>query len=286
MSLVEEGAEDGLEDGDEVSRFNRLLLLEKERQKLEAGVLSSSLDLMSDLFEGMQGGAEFGKSLSRAEREGARLATPTLSYSEVQHDSFHSIFTRLNRLGFSDGNEGTFVDVGSGVGRVVFAVALFHTWKRVIGIEILSSLHKASLSALERWKSSEFRRHLSEKKQDTDVRLLLGDALTMHWASDADVAFINATCFSLEMVHILGVEACRMRTGSILILTTHQLDAPTCSKYLEQLEMSAAGAPPLSMNLSCGPVRVFFYRRTKAAPLDSIGDPNEYVKNLIEHGMD
>jgi hypothetical protein len=88
------------------------------------------------------------------------------------------------------------------------------------------------------------------------------------------------------MVHILGIEACRMRQGSILIITTHQLDARTCSKYLELLEMSVAGAPPLSMNLSCGPVRVFFYRRTKVAPLDSIGEPSAYVKNLIEHGMD
>jgi len=271
-----EAAEDDAASHNEEKKYEEDLRRERERQKYEAAVFSASAPLLLELFEEYPDvGA--GKELSRLERQVNNYSSSTLTYSEVDFASFHRIFTRLNRLGLSDENQGKFVDVGSGVGKVVFSAALFHDFSKVVGIEILSGLHAASVGVLESWR--ELRRQLPQRKRDMDISLLLGDALSMPWSNDTDVVFINATCFTRDMLRPLGREACRMRPGALLAITTHKLDAAVDPALPQYLELALADSMDASFG---GSVAVHFYRRTKRAPLGEIADMGAYVDALLE----
>ena len=275
---VVEGASDEAATANEERQYEERERRERERQKYESQIFASAEPLLRALFEEYPD-ASAGKELSRLERQMNNYTAASLAYGEVQFDSFHRIFTRLNRLGFSDEFEGKFVDIGSGVGKVVFSAGLFHDFSKLVGIEILSGLHQASLEVLESWKL--LRRELPQRKRDMEVSLLLGDALTISWASETDVAFINATCFTREMLLPIGREACRLRPGAFVVITTHKLDKtvdPMLDKYRDlvlsdSMEVSFGGA-----------VCVSFYRRTKKAALGSIEDVEKYVEELIGVG--
>ena len=264
----------------EEKKYEEDVYRERERQKHEACVFATGESIFVALFEEYPD-AEAGKELSRLERQVNQYLSASLSYSEVQYEAFHKIFTRLNRLGFSDENDGVFVDVGSGVGKAVFAAALFHNFKKVVGIEILSSLNKASLGVLEKWRDMRLKRRLPAAKHDLEVSLLLGDALSMNWAIDAapDVVFINATCFNQEMVQSLGVELCRLRPGSFVIITSQPLDATVDPRLPKYLELVLTEAMDVSFG---GSVAVYFYRRALNVPgLGAIEDTELYVKELL-----
>jgi len=264
----------------EEKKYEEDLYRERERQKYEAEVFSSGESLFVSLFEEYPD-SEAGKELSRAERQVNQYLSASLSYSEVQYAAFHKIFTRLNRLGFSDENDGVFVDVGSGVGKAVFAAALFHNFKKVVGIEILTSLNKASLGVLEKWREMRLKRRLPAAKHDLEVSLLLGDALYMNWAIDAapDVVFINATCFNSDMVRLLGVQLCRLRPGSFVIITSQPLDAIVDPRLPKYLELVLTEAMEVSFG---GSVAVYFYKRALKVPsLGAIEDTELYVRELL-----
>lgn len=255
-------------DESNIKSFENAEAYEKERVKIEASILASSQSVMSLLFE-EHPDVESGKCISRLERQTHSFTSTTLAYSEVLHDSFFRIFTKLNRLGFADGNEGKFVDIGAGIGKAVFAAALSHDFSKVVGIEILSGLHAASLKVLESWNVA--KKDLPQKKQDMAIELLLGDALTINWSDETDVAFINATCFTSKMIAILSSEACRLRPGSMVIITSHKLDA-AASTYLDCcIEETMAMSFP-------GEVKVYIYKRNKRNPLGTI----DYAKHVIE----
>ena len=268
-------AEEQASTNHEERKYEEDLLRERARQVHEAEMFSSSESVLRMLFEEYPD-AEAGKDLSRLERQVNKYTSSSLSYGELPYSSFHRIFTRLNRLGLSDDNRGKFVDIGSGVGKSVFAAALYHNFSKVVGIEILSGLHQASLGVFERWKT--IKRQLSQFKSDMEISLLMGDALTIDWAQGTDVVFMYATCFSREMLVALGREACRLRSGSLVIITTYRLDSsidPLFDKYLELVLTESADAS------FGGSVAVFFYRRTKLLALDAIADNDAYVSDLL-----
>lgn len=84
-----------------------------------------------------------------------------------------------------------FIDIGSGVGRVVFHAFLQSTVKKAIGIEIAASLHQLA--------QAKHKRLLAELPlffhPDRHIELIQGDFLKTSFA-DATVAFISAVCFS------------------------------------------------------------------------------------------
>lgn len=272
---AQEAAADEQSSNHEERKYEEDLRRERARQVYEAEVFCSSESVLRMLFEEYPD-AEAGKDLGRLERQVHKYTASSLSYGEMPYSSFHRIFTRLSRLGLSDSNEGKFVDIGSGVGKAVFAAALYHNFSKVVGIEILSGLHQASLGVFERWKT--IKRQLPQFKSDMEISLLMGDALTMDWAQGTDVVFMYATCFTREMLVPLGREACRLRSGSLVIITTYRLDSsidPLLDKYLELELVESADAS------FGGSVAVFFYRRTSLLALDAIADKDAYVSNLL-----
>ena len=73
----------------------------------------------------------------------------SLIYGEVKFEVLSEVF--LKSILLPPG--GVFVDLGSGVGRAVFAAAMLHDFKKCVGIEILQSLFEESQQILAQWKA-------------------------------------------------------------------------------------------------------------------------------------
>lgn len=103
------------------------------------------------------------KLVSRKERDArGLLPDSSLTYGEIRFTTFATVV----RLAVQDLHQGlpdtsestarlekglTFVDLGSGAGKAIIAVALLFNMKRIIGIEVLEGLHLISEEAVRRY---------------------------------------------------------------------------------------------------------------------------------------
>ena len=57
------------------------------------------------------------------------------------------------------------------------------------------------------------------EKEGIGIKFIHGDAVFINW-HDADVVFINATCFGHDLMAQLSEPANKMKSGSFIITTT------------------------------------------------------------------
>ena len=150
-----------------------------------------------------------------------------------------------------------FLDVGSGIGKPVFAAALLRPWLRCVGVELLEGLHLEALSLREAWrgglpysrrgvKQTLFHVPPEARAARIDLRcadacdaaaLPLGNAEDEEDAglSDAefarplwaavDVALACSTCFDEDTVARMVRAATRMRPGTFFATCSTRLPA-------------------------------------------------------------
>jgi len=164
-----------------------------------------------------------GKTISTRERDAKGLTASTLVYGEIMFEPFAIAFQKIKQLyGGLTKRGGVFVDVGSGTGKPVFGAALLHDFTQCKGVEILTGLHNASLELLERWKSDEIQALLSPTQRLIDISFVLGDARKLDW-SDADVIFMNSTCYDETLMLELATVADRVKKDAFCITFTRRL---------------------------------------------------------------
>jgi hypothetical protein len=168
---------------------------------------------------------DVGKLLSSSERDARGLSASTLVYGEINFVPFGITFQKLKKLyGGLTKPGGVFVDVGSGTGKPVFAACLLHPFAAARGIEILEGLHKGSLELHDEWKSPAIQSALPVGHGVVDISFICGDATTWECSfADADVLFMNSTCFSEALMLALAAIAEGMKKGSYAITFTRKL---------------------------------------------------------------
>ncbi|CAM9363861.1 unnamed protein product, partial [Ectocarpus fasciculatus] len=141
-------------------------------------------------------------------------------YGEITFEAIYAIINRLRQdrswAAEPQGRSKTFVDLGSGAGRVLFSAAVCYPFQKCVGIEILESLHKLALAA-----RNEYDRISDLWGGDfTDsVELVRGSMFDLNlfdW-TQADVVVACSTCFSADMFEGLSVMGSRMKKGSYFI---------------------------------------------------------------------
>lgn len=60
---------------------------------------------------------------------------------------------------------------------------------------------------------------MSLQKEGIDIKFIHGDAVFVDW-HDADVVFMNASCFGHDLMTQLSEHASKMKSGSFIITTT------------------------------------------------------------------
>ncbi len=175
------------------------------------------LPSLNDLYEPSP--MNDGAAISRNNRSAAGYASTTLSYSEIDFESFGLlIFKIFKDLDLDTNNEQiTFVDIGCGTGKAVFCAYMMNIFGRVVGIEILPDLHKSCQMTLRHYT----RHFLSSVNDVVNVEFLLGDASYIDW-SRHDVAFAFASAFDTAVMDRLADIANRMKFGAIFISVTNR----------------------------------------------------------------
>ena len=81
--------------------------------------------------------------MSRKEREDLKVIEEnTLTYGEITFTTMAAIFYILDELGLQSG--GTFLDLGSGSGKVCLCASLLKQFDRIVGVELLNGLFEIS----------------------------------------------------------------------------------------------------------------------------------------------
>lgn len=182
---------------------------------------------------------------------------------------------------------GGFADLGSGVGKAVFAAAvgpparkrmLFargaerfphvsakkprvlptqvgrgYAFDKCLGIEILEGLHAIAADKLLPRFDARVRAKLEpETRRAVDVIFCRGDAAVLDDWTDARCVFCNSTCFDARLLENLAKKASSMRAGSYFVTTTAKLPS-------DDFELRWRG----KMAESWGDATVFVQRRVK-----------------------
>ncbi|OQR92702.1 hypothetical protein ACHHYP_03342, partial [Achlya hypogyna] len=120
------------------------------------------------------------KEISRAERCTHGYTSTTLTYGEVDFGPFCTLMELLiahHEVLTKPG--GTFLDIGCGTGRPVFAAALLHDFDACIGFEILADLAATAQEIARLWHHE--KKALNALKRRTRIQICHEDATEVEW---------------------------------------------------------------------------------------------------------
>jgi Histone methylation protein DOT1 len=167
-----------------------------------------------------------GKDVSRIEREGSKyknVRDSTLVYGETDFiiisEFIYGAITKFNLLPGAR----VFYDLGSGTGKCVATAAFLSKFDVCRGIELVEGLFNISLSIKSKY-DEEFPRIQSENPDlfsfVPSLEFILNDIFEVDW-SDADLIFVNSTCFEPEMMVRLGKK--KLKFGTVAITNSRPI---------------------------------------------------------------
>jgi hypothetical protein len=204
-------------------------------RELEEEYLRTGLDAFQPYYDKLviEHPKSVGSTISSKERKMASFRSSVYVYGEIRFDSFAVALHKVRVYGGMKEPGGVFYDLGSGIGKPVFAAALIHDFSKAVGIEMLPGLNKIGLELLDRWKNEvvsgamhwKENRELKEfkkRKRDINIELHCADVLKHDW-TDATVVFANSTCFNADFMAKIAEKAMLLKTGTFFITFTKAL---------------------------------------------------------------
>jgi len=142
------------------------------------------------------------------------------TYGEFDFYSFAQLLDHIGTKYVDSWNDATFVDIGSGTGRLVWAAALLHPqMSQSTGLEILQGLHDQAIASQSSTMATQTRHAPVNFELDSFVHR--PDVLR-----SANVVFTFSTCFPdavyRDLSHCVAQEC---RPGTIVVTTERPLDA-------------------------------------------------------------
>lgn len=182
-----------------------------------------------------------GYKLSSLARSRLPYRTRAHVYGEVLLDSFIQILSVVKP------KEGeVFYDLGSGTGRPLILASLFFPFRKLYGVEILKELCDESKKVLVRYEELKLRWNIATVQH---IEFIRADFLTYDFF-DADVVFINSTCFYEELFTQLELKCHRLKKGARVITLTHPFQSPFFTLLKQEV-----------YKMSWGDVLVYFYEK-------------------------
>lgn len=142
--------------------------------------------------------------------------TPTLSYSEIEYESFGTLLLELQDFDLPP--RASYYDLGAGVGKTVFAAYYLGIFNKCTGIEILPSLYRTCELTLRQFNIY----NSFEDFEKPDLHYLQGDTTYIDWSASADVVFSHCTCYDSTQMDRLGNMASRMKPASFFICLSNR----------------------------------------------------------------
>jgi len=125
-----------------------------------------------------------GYQISRDARQTSGMDTENLLYGELPFASWQQIVNRANPK-----QDGVFIDLGSGTGRIVFASYFAFDFKKTIGIELLEGLHNKACDVKKEFDEN-IKDKISTHAQNREINFLLQNIFDAD-LREADFIFMN-----------------------------------------------------------------------------------------------
>jgi len=196
---------------------------------------------------------EEGVALSLKGRRSKNLTSREFTYGEVQ---FHEWIEILKRTNPRNGEK--FVDLGSGLGKAVFAAHLFFPFGMCLGIEFLEDLHRHAAGNLQQF-DSQIRNLLDERKRSQRISFEHSNMMHAQW-KDADVVFFSASAFSDATIESVSAKCAQLKPGARIITIVRQLVDPDNIIFKE--------IDRVHCQMSFGPSTAIIYERVDPLQLE------------------
>jgi len=181
--------------------------------------------LYEDIFTGFD--AMEMKEKSRQERKDHEQEhVKSLTYGELDVKIVHQLLNKVKEnYGPLYFKKGTFLDLGSGAGKVCVAAGLLHPFEKVVGIETMENLHGTATAANDKYKEIQ----LPEDAFKPEIEFIRGDfagdfeSKLEPLAPEVVLCMAVATCYGEAEMNTMASLARKMPDESVLITFTQRL---------------------------------------------------------------
>lgn len=173
--------------------------------------LKQSEQLLREIFDNIDS-----YRISTRERKRLQITDDAFIYGEIDFLSFFSILDKVKPQ-FGE----VFYDLGSGVGKAVFATALYTQVSKICGIEYLPALCSMAEAQKAILASNIQKQNLSSYHLK-DVQFI-NDNFIHCDISDGDIIFVNATCLSYSTWETVLAKLQQVKRGTRVIVTTKKI---------------------------------------------------------------
>lgn len=179
--------------------------------------LKMNLQIIKTLYGGVDG-----TGISRGERARLNIQNEEFTYGEVEPTSFISILDSVK----PQVNE-VFYDLGCGTGKAVYVAALCFEFSKICGIELLPGLYTVASNQIDHLRRivAVHGAKTSREYQEKIARIeFINDDILNCDISDADIIFINATCFYPQTWEAILQKFNELKVGARVITTTKKIN--------------------------------------------------------------
>jgi len=160
-----------------------------------------------------------GHTISLEGRDAHGYEGKSFVYGEVIPESFYEFMSMTNpRPGE------IFYDFGSGTGKAVLLAHLLFEFADCKGIEYVDTLHESAAATLAEYERS-IRPTIINDVGNRSLSVSLGSFLDRD-VNDADVIFMNSTCFQEDLMDALDTKLATLKPGTRIITLSKSLKSP------------------------------------------------------------
>lgn len=185
--------------------------------------MEKTKEIFKKLYENVNG-----RALSLKGRENSEFASKSFVYGEVVPESFYELI-----LDTEPRPGQIFYDLGSGTGKAVILAHLLFDYKKAVGIELVAPLAEAAEEVEKRYEK-EIRPTIAKETEGREIVLKQGNFLEVD-ISDADIVFMNSTCFQDDLMELLEVKLETLKPHAHIISLSKALKSPAFHQYKHKM---------------------------------------------------
>ena len=175
-----------------------------------------SLEQSKEIYESLYQGIDtYQVSLNSKKRQSTN--DPNYTYGEINFDSFVEILKLCNPSPNS-----TFYDLGSGTGKAIIVAYLTNSFSKITGVEIIHELHETA--TLIKTKLEEPLAKFGNLLSTAPIHFI-EDSLFNTNINDADIIFMNSTCYGEKMMYDIAKLLKDIKIGTKIITFSKRIPA-------------------------------------------------------------
>ena len=162
---------------------------------------------------------------SQKEREKRDLLDESYSYGEIDYEQFAKIFYKIELI-YGINSRQSFLDLGCGVGTIVYTASIIGKFNLYVGIEYIQCLIDRADKRVTLWNKYTQERNSMEGSKIPQFRFLPNNfMINTDWISDVSFIFLHWTAFSFPQINDICILLQDCNEGTQCLTITHSIPA-------------------------------------------------------------